>query len=157
MRSLVLIALAGCAVGCVANQERVDYREPDPTQFPAVANALAPSCATLDCHGQLARNFRFYWANGLRVRADARPGEGATTTDEYASTYRSLIALEPAPLDAVVRGAAPPDSLTLVRKARGTESHKGLAPIAAGSDADRCLTSWLMGTLDTAACARATK
>jgi hypothetical protein len=150
MRALLFLCLAGCGV----EQGRVDLREPEASTFPIVAEALAQHCATLDCHGQVGRNFRFYWANGLRLAG--RPGEGSTTADEHRNTYRSLIALEPFALDAAIRGRIAPDQLTLVRKARGTEAHKGGAKIAANSDADRCLVSWLVGSIDTAACARAT-
>lgn len=150
------LALFALVVGCSGvDESRVNLREPDAASFPAVAEALAPRCATLDCHGQVGRNFRFYWANGLRLASDARPGEGATTAEEHQHTYRSLIALEPFALDAALRGVIRPDQLTLVRKARGAEAHKGGASIAAGSDADRCLVSWIAGAVDAAACDRA--
>jgi hypothetical protein len=151
MRAVVAVMIVGCSS---VDESRVDYREPDFATFPAVADALAPSCATLDCHGQVGRNFRFYWYRGLRLRSDARPGEGTTTPDEYRMTYRSLIALEPAQLDKVMRGEASVDSLTFVRKARGTESHKGNTAIG-GTDADRCLITWIAGALDSEACKRA--
>jgi hypothetical protein len=143
-------------VGCGGvDQGREQLAAPDYGQFPAVAEAIAPSCATLDCHGQVGRNFRFYWQRGLRLAPNASPGEDVTTDDEYRMTYRSLVALEPYRLDAVVRGQAPPESLTLVRKARGTEAHKGGAQLAIGGDADRCLVSWLANATDSEACQRA--
>lgn len=153
MRALVMAMLVGCST---VDEARVDLREPDPATFPAVSDALAHSCGSLDCHGQVGRNFRMYWANGLRLAPGARPGEGVTSADEYQATYRSLIALEPFTLDLVIKKEIPVDKLTLVRKARGSESHKGGGQIAAGSDADRCLTSWLLGALDAEACKRAT-
>jgi hypothetical protein len=42
-----------------------------------------------------------------------------------------------------------------VRKARGTESHKGGPIWSTGDDSDTCLTSWLAGLTDASACERA--
>lgn len=151
--SRLVALLLGATLGCSSvDQSAVTIATPDRAQFPLVADAISPSCATLDCHGQVGRNFRMYWQRGLRLDPAARPGEGETTTEEYDLTFRSLVALEPFKMDAVAKGAQKPDSLTLVRKARGTEAHKGGAMNPIGSDADRCLVSWLSGAIDTAAC-----
>jgi hypothetical protein len=45
--------------------------------------------------------------------------------------------------------------LTFIRKARGEERHTGGQLVNAGDDQDNCMTSWLSGTTDTAACANA--
>lgn len=140
--TLSLASLLGCSS---VEQGRTELEVPSRADFPAVAEALGASCATLDCHGQIGRNFRFYWFRGLRLDPNATPLEGETTDQEYDQTYRSLIALEPYKLDAVRKGTIKPESLTLVRKARGTEAHKGGALIVPGSDADVCLLSWLVG------------
>jgi len=42
----------------------------------------------------------------------------------------------------------------MVRKARGTESHKGGQIWTQGDDSDTCLTSWLAGSTDEGACIR---
>lgn len=152
-RLAALFVGVSVSLGCSSvEQKSVAIDTPDRTQFPQVADAISPSCATLDCHGQVGRNFRMYWQRGLRLDPAARPGEGETTPDEYDLTFRSLVALEPLKMDAVVKGTQKPDSLTLVRKARGTEAHKGGAMNPLGSDADRCLVSWLSGAIDSAAC-----
>jgi hypothetical protein len=58
-------------------------------------------------------------------------------------------------MSAVIADAgAHPERLTLIRKARGTEHHKGGTVIHAGDDADTCLGSWLRSALDSAACQR---
>jgi len=152
-----IFALTALLLGCSGvEQGRNQLAEPDYGQFPKVADAIAPSCATLDCHGQIGRNFRFYWSRGLRLASDGRPGEGETTPDEYLMTYRSLVGLEPYKLDSVVKGKVKADSLTIVRKARGVEAHKGTAgQLAIGSDADRCLVTWLANATDSDACNRA--
>jgi hypothetical protein len=57
-------------------------------------------------------------------------------------------------LAAVVNeGGAHPERLTLVRKGRGSEHHKGGALIMEGDTQDRCLTTWLSGAVDDTACA----
>ena len=150
------LGLAMLVGGCASVvQGRSDVAVPDRAQFEQVADAISQSCATLDCHGQIGRNFRMYWGRGLRLLPTDRPGEGATTTEEYDETYKSLVALEPYKLDAVVKGTTSPESLTLVRKGRGVEHHKGNAMLVPGSDADRCLVTWLANAIDTEACTRA--
>jgi hypothetical protein len=80
-----------------------------------------------------------------------------STPDELDATYRSAVALEPEIMIEVVLGAAPPEALTLIRKPRGTEHHKGGTLITVGDDQDNCMTSWLAGQVDTTACAKALK
>ena len=66
-----------------------------------------------------------------------------------------MVGLEPETMSAVVAaGGAIPEQLTMVRKARGTEAHKGGAVWTQGDDSDTCLTSWLEGQPDPAACER---
>lgn len=149
----VLAVLVGGCASVV--QGRNDVMIPDRGQFELVADAISPSCATLDCHGQIGRNFRMYWGRGLRLLPTDRPGEGSTTKEEYDETFKSLIGLEPYKLDAVVKGKTSPESLTVVRKGRGVEHHKGNAMLVPGSDADRCLVTWLANATDSEACKRA--
>ena len=149
------LALVMLAAGCAVEQAHVSVGRPDPVPFKLVSDAIAPSCATLDCHGKQAQPFRMYWARGLRLDPALRPGEGDHTDAEYDATYRSLCGLEPFKLDAVVKGTARPETLTLVRKARGVEAHKWTSKLAIGSDPDVCLVSWLAGAVDVEACKRA--
>jgi hypothetical protein len=46
------------------------------------------------------------------------------TSDEIAQDYLSVVGLEPETMSDVVSGGDP-SMLTMVRKARGTEAHKG--------------------------------
>ena len=55
----------------------------------------------------------------------------------------------------VADGGAHPERLTLIRKARGTEKHAGGARVVAGDPQDRCILSWLSGTVDQAVCGQA--
>jgi hypothetical protein len=158
--AMALGAALAMACGSPPDDARVTIVAPDRTQFPPVSMLLDHRCGSLDCHGAHTRNLEIYGCEGLRL-GDASPGcrnsAGTdTTTDEHDATYRSLVALEPAVMSAVVQGhGANPELLTFVRKARGTEAHKGGTLITPGDDQDNCITSWLAGTTDKAACARA--
>jgi hypothetical protein len=126
--------------------------------FEVVANALQPHCGTLDCHGQIGRNWRLYGGRGLRLDPKANPADGTTTPDEFDATYWSTVALEPETLTLVVRDkGAHPERLSMIRKGRGTERHKGGTQMVVGDDLDRCLTAWLADAIIEAPCRSAAK
>ena len=131
---------------------------PDRTTFPAVADLLEKRCGTLDCHGSAFRNLRVYGSLGLRLAPNDRPlSKGQTTPEEYDADFESIVGLEPEIMGEVVAdGGANPDRLTFVRKARGSEHHKGGSLMQAGDPQDTCITSWLAGKTDVAGCASAT-
>lgn len=148
------LCLFAMLVGCTGPESGTMTPEklPDRTTFPPVADLLVHRCGSLDCHGQVGRNLRLYGHEGLRLALDAQPNRtGTTTVEEYDEDYKSIIGLEPGLL-----GQAP-DTLTIVRKARGTEGHKGGSLMSAGDREDVCLTSWLGGKTDSAACQDALK
>jgi hypothetical protein len=123
--------------------------------FPLVADALQPSCGTLDCHGQRGRNLRFYGGRGLRLDPHGNSADEATTDAEYQASFLSLTRLEPEALDAVVStGGLDPERLSIVRKARGTELHKGGVQMLPGDPLDRCLLSWLSDQIKKDSCIR---
>jgi hypothetical protein len=164
--AFVLSLACALAVACTAppDDARVGIVAPDRATFPPVGLLLDHRCGSLDCHGARTRNLQIYGCEGLRL-GDAAPGcrnaSGIdTTVDEHDATFRSLVALEPAVMTAVVQGKGQnPELLTFVRKARGTEAHKGGTLITPGDDQDVCITSWLAGAggtdAATDACARA--
>jgi hypothetical protein len=154
--SVVMVMLGACSPPAADPRIAVDHL-PDRASFPEVAQVLVRHCGTLDCHGTRGRNLRLYGNEGLRWAASDRPLEPAcTTSDEIAQDYDSLVGLEPEVMNAVVGDMGiRPERLTLVRKARGSEDHKGGAPWQTGDDADRCLSSWLASETDTDACLRA--
>jgi hypothetical protein len=127
----------------------------DPMLKPAaVGNMLENRCGTLDCHGGIGRNLRLYGKTGLRL-GNGVSGLEEDTADELVADYNSVIGLEPEIMSTVVaEGGANPDRLTILRKARGTEHHKGGTIFAIGDDRDVCFTSWLAGNADADACAR---
>lgn len=148
----VVAALVGC--GPQSSTERAAV--PSEDQFAAVSSALSNRCGSLDCHGSETRNLRLYGEFGLRLGADVPGGEPATELEHHAN-YLSVISLEPellAELAALsadqVPGAA--QRLTLVRKARETEHHKGGAVFPKGSDGDVCVVSWLGGEVASERC-----
>jgi hypothetical protein len=150
----VLVVAAACST---ATQGTVTVSGPDRTTFAPVAQALVHRCGTLDCHGTAYRNLRIYGNEGQRLSPTDRPlVPGCTTTAEVDGDYAALVGLEPEAMAQFVAagGAANPESLLFVRKALGIELHKPGAIVAAGSDFDTCVRSWLLGAVDAAACAR---
>lgn len=154
------LAIAVGAIGACADvpkpDDRLEIVGPDRASFPPVEDLLVARCGTVDCHGSPFRNLKLYGRDGLRLDPRDEPGGLPTTAAETDATYRAVVRLEPEPMAAVVREAGrAPERLSIVRKARGAERHKGLALWAPGDDADRCLTSWLAGATDVDACRRA--
>jgi hypothetical protein len=159
-RIVALAAAIACLVACAAppsSDPRFVATLPDRASFPPVAALLEHSCGSLDCHGTVSRNLKTYGNTGLRLGPGNLPSALTATTDaEIDQDYESLVGLEPEVMSAVVAAhGASPERLTFVRKARGAESHKGGVLMQAGDDSDACITSWLTGTTDAAACARA--
>jgi hypothetical protein len=125
---------------------------PPRANFEVVSDAMQLHCGTLDCHGQIGRNMRLYGLYGLRLNPMDNPLEQPTTPAEYDACYRSIVGLEPEALSLVVRKVAPPDTLTIVRKPRGIEHHKGGQLMTEGDPLDRCIVQWLTGTSDVNVC-----
>ena len=154
-------AALGVAVVLACSSPSPDARfvetMPDTTTFPAVAAMLIQACGTLDCHGTIARNLRLYGDTSLRASPTDVPSTLIPTTDdEVAQDYDSVVGLEPEIMSEVVAsGGADPERLTFVRKARGTESHKGGAVVVPGDPRDVCITTWLAGHAEASACAAA--
>jgi hypothetical protein len=141
--------------------------------FRPVSAVVERRCGTLDCHGQIVRPLLIYGQYGLRLdggTADDGGGDdggaegGAnggdypggllpTTPAELIANFQSMCGLEPEILGQVVAGQAPPEALTLVRKPRLAEKHKGGLVWNKGDDGDVCMVSWLMGMTDTMTCA----
>jgi hypothetical protein len=157
--ALAIAISAGCSG--VPENARIGVDAPDRTQFDAVGAYLDHRCGSLDCHGSKQRNLIIYGCEGLRLDPNDVPGcrnAGGknTTTAELDETYRSVVGLEPAVMSAVIADKGQhPELLTLVRKARGAETHKGGALIVPGDAQDQCIASWLTGTTDQDACAQA--
>lgn len=156
----IAAAIAISPIACVATaaDDRVVVIPPDRASFPPVADLLGRRCGTLDCHGVTFRNLRIYGREGRRLAPGDRPTSrpGTTTPAEYDATFESLVALEPEVMTRVVsEGGANPERLTFVRKARGTEAHKGLAIWPEGGPEDLCVTGWLAGKVERATCATA--
>ena len=146
---------AGCAWHDAS--ERVMGVELDHASFVAVAQVLVQHCGTLDCHGMVGRNLRLYGNQGLRIaKTDTPTMPACITTEEVEQDYAAVVGLEPELLrEVVTEGGARPERLSLVRKARGSEHHKGGAVFNEQGEPDRCLLSWLASATDTEACERA--
>jgi hypothetical protein len=152
------IALTLLLLGCGPSLEEQTRQHSSvlvaPTQetFPEVSDALQQSCATLDCHGQVGRALRIYGYGGLRLSSLDTPLGDPTTDPEYLASYEALVSLEPETLSRVVTEQADPNQLSLVRKTRGIEHHKGGQRAITGDALDRCIVLWLTGHFDPEPC-----
>jgi hypothetical protein len=179
-KTLVTRALASLAVGsaiamgtatmihCASQPDQNRFTlifAPPYDQFKGTTTQVGPSvflqkrCGTLDCHGQPGRPLRIYGQFGLRFPDDADnvPGGSGTTETEYLADFQAVIGLEPEQMSRVVADPTnnPPNTLTLVRKMRMEERHKGGQLVVPGDDGDTCVTSWLAGTTNYQACGTA--
>lgn len=151
---LALLLIAACSK--VDDAKTTAVVGPDPAQFTAVHTWLVHRCGSLDCHGSRYRNFRVWGQDGMRLAVGDVPGGAATRAAEIDATYQSLVELEPEKMALVVGDeGARPERLTLIRKPRGLEKHTGGAIMNLGDARDRCLTTWLAGAVDKAACHQA--
>jgi len=148
------LLLLGCGPSLEeqTREHRVVLQAPSRDDFPAVGDALQLSCATLDCHGQVGRNLRIYGYGGLRLSATDGPAGDPTTELEYLASYESLVSLEPETLSNVLTLQADPNQLSLVRKTRGIEHHKGGQRAQTGDSLDLCIVLWLTGKFDPNPC-----
>jgi hypothetical protein len=150
----LLLAFALVACGTPSPSATFTEDVPDRASFPDVAQALVHHCGTLDCHGTPDRNMRIYGNEGQRLAPTDRPLDPPCTTGpEVDQDYASVVGLEPEEMSIVVaQHGANPDLLTMVRKARGLEEHKGGKLMSPGDELDTCIISWLSGQTQTTAC-----
>lgn len=156
---------AGCAtglavvvggVGCKPSLAPNTIVCPPLEDFKSVSPLLEQRCGTLDCHGNDARPLRIYGQYGLRyVGEDDDPNtlysgnlNAPTTATEVERNYFSICGLEPEKMAYVQAGEADAETLTIVRKPRLTEKHKGGRIWDQGKVEDRCLTLWIAGDYD---------
>ncbi len=136
---------------CVDAAAVITVKCPPEEDFKKVSPVLEQRCGTLDCHGNPGRPLRIYGSIGLRApdKNEAKnpnyyPGGSEPTTDnEISLNYRAVCALEPEIMAEVVSGTKKVEQLTLVRKPRLSEKHKGGRVWDQGKPGDRCLTDWL--------------
>lgn len=80
-------------------------------------------------------------------------GTEPTSDAETEANRLSACGVEPDLMSEVVNSQGDPTTLTLVRKPRLSEAHKGGRIWAADSPAgDKCLTTWIAGSVDVASC-----
>ena len=155
----IIAALLGFACSSPPSvSDRVDPLRPDPAAFKPVALAVVHRCGSLDCHGSTYRNMRLFGYGSARLDANQRPDLPITTgDDEVLADYDAVVGVEPEVFSHVIadKGAGA-DRLTFYRKGRGLEHHKAGTKINAGDNADKCILSWLAGSVDVASCNLAT-
>lgn len=153
MLPVALFALS-IPIACTIDSQsaRIAADAPDRATFTEPGKILASRCGSLDCHGDSYRNYRLYGYGSARLDASHRPDAPDTTKDELTEDYKATVGVEPERIRDVASGKQGTESLTLMRKARGIERHRGGRRIVPGSDADRCLEGWLTGAMDDEAC-----
>ena len=155
---LATVAALALLVACSTTDDgaRVNANVGDRTTFPPVASALSHRCGSIDCHGSTYRNFRVYGYGAVRLApGDAPDIPDAGTPDEANATYDAFVSLEPEKTAAVLAAhGAGLEHLTVIRKGRNDEDHKGGRLLVRGDDADVCITAWLSGAPNADACAR---
>lgn len=141
------LALGWMVAGCIPEPLITEGECPPLEDFKKVSPLLESRCGTLDCHGQTSRPLRVYGQYGLRFEDGFVSGNlnQPTTEAEIVENHRSVCGLEPEKLTSVVAGEAEPESLTLVRKPRLAEKHKGGRIWDQGKAPDRCLVEWARG------------
>lgn len=160
--------LVGCALAAtpfvaacsdIATDEVIQISCPpsDPVTFRPVSLVVERRCGTLDCHGTIDRPMRIYGQWALRQPEPPGnlghvPGGEDTTDEELQENAASICGLEPVKTARVVAGQKDPSTLTFIRKPRQQEKHKGGKIWDIASDGDQCMTSWLLGNVDTAVC-----
>jgi hypothetical protein len=157
-RGTVLGIVAALALAsCTSDVRSVDSKSgplevPSRANFNRVSDSMQLRCGTLDCHGQISRNMRLYGHYGLRLSPTDNPLEAPTNMAEYDASFWSVVGLEPETMSRVVQNKSDPNSLTMIRKPRGIEHHKGGQLMTEGDNLDRCLIGWLTDAFDLAAC-----
>lgn len=151
-RALVFVVPLGLG-SCSEASREVSLALPPFDDFIPLSSALGIRCGSLDCHGQIGRNLRLYSQFGLREAAEDVPDGDETTIEEHQANHLAVISLEPEQLSEVwLNDGLDSPSLLLVSKARGQEAHKGGSVFLPDSAGDRCLLSWLSGSVDAVAC-----
>lgn len=163
-KSLLPLALSISALACSSVDPDATSHIKGPAfgdqgdAFRPVSAVVERRCGTLDCHGAPARPMRVYGQYGLRKpleepETDYHSGGLAPTSEaELVDNYRSLVGLEPEIMTFVMKEDRPPEDLTLVRKPRLLEKHKGGLVWNKGDDGDACLINWITGKGDTVPC-----
>jgi hypothetical protein len=163
LRGVLLVALGlfGCST-TPSKDDRILVSGPRADEFATGTGAVEPvferRCGSFDCHGNPSRAMRIYGQQGLRMpnEAGAVPGGLSTTPDEINSNYRSIIGVEPEQINVVVKdNGASPDlvyTLLILKKPLNIENHKGGPVMNKGDATERCITSWLQGTVNRPAC-----
>ncbi len=124
--------------------------------FKSVSPLLEQRCGTLDCHGNDGRPLRLYGQYGLRYLQEEDDPDvlfsgnlnAPTTAAELERNYFSVCGLEPERMVMVQAGELAVEDLTMVRKPRLSEKHKGGRIWDQGKVEDRCLTGWIAGNYE---------
>jgi len=158
---LLLLGVVSGAIACASTPDSSSTPElavrglDETTYAAAVQPVIERRCGSLDCHGKLARGLRVYGENSLRLAGGdggTVVGGGATTAAEAQATFDSIIGLQPEQTNDFVARSHDPYSLLLLTKPLQLERHRGGISLRKGEPAEVCIRTWLLGSVDAAAC-----
>lgn len=157
-RLVTLVGVVGAGVlatACLSESElgNVEATCPSETDFAIVSQVMERRCGTLDCHGDGSRTLRIYSRTGLRIEGEGvSGGKEPTSAKEMKANRDSACGVEPEDTTLVVSGEEKPETLTIIRKPRLEEAHKGGRVWLVDSPGDVCISSWFKGAVDKSAC-----
>jgi len=144
VRRVLVAATLPLLIACAPSEQREqDLPDGDVAAYARLVHpVLEPSCATLDCHGDLDRPLRLFAETGLRASDELR--DLPITADELDANVRALLAVDPGP-------ATAGQSLVLLEPLAvdaGGVQHVGGDIFASTTDASyRCLHAFLAGQI----------
>jgi hypothetical protein len=147
VRRLIVILSALGVAGCVGDGEPVRLPVRDAAVYVAsVHPILEVRCGSLDCHGREGRPLRLYTRTGLRLAGLARTSD--LSPAEVEDNIASLGAVDPDGMGL--------DNLNLTKPLIGRIAHVGGDIWLDPADPEVvCLSTWLDGSADSAACSAA--
>jgi len=161
-RFLVATAIAAAAIAsslaACLSFEATEVSELDALRddFEPVSEMLGARCGSLDCHGAPGRSLRLFHHYGYRRARGDVPGGDETRQEEHDANFLAVTGLEPElTAEVAANDGEGMTDLILYGKAYGLVLHKGSEILVEGTDADRCLVSWLAGRVDVERCAAA--
>lgn len=147
------VALAACASSPDQGTVMVSSSLDGGTYRTQVHVVVERSCGKTDCHGRIERGLRVYGATALRLPN----ASGPTTQEELDATFQSIEGLEPEKLNEFLsetpRSTEKAYKLLVLGKPLQLERHRGGISLRKGEPAERCISTWLLGNVDAAACA----
>ena len=150
-----LVILVACAASPVESTVTVTQGLDGGAYKTEVHHVFEAACGKTTCHGKLPRGLRVYGATALPLAE--RDGPHHRRRNHGHVQQESIEGLEPEKLNAFL-GSQPRTKdeaykLLVLAKPLQLERHRPGVSLRKGEPAEACITSWLLGNVDEAACA----